>query len=439
MKIAIIGSGIAGLTAAHHLSESNHVTLMERASCIGLDGHGTRVGGSSVGGRVLDVPPRMFNTTLWPELTRLYREIGLAEETVDSSQTFCESTPTHREGEQSSALNNCYFKIGNVARPKPRVTQLFSRNARQIASDTKRLMDQGRHDLADDTLDQLTLDQYLTKNDYSTAFVDKFLYPTLASTVCTCSYDALKNYPATVILLALRDLTSDADLCRVAGGSAAVVDRLSQGIEDIRTDCAVQSVSKLPNGVLVRISGKAPESFDHVVMATQANTAVDLLLDIDQQEKQLLRSIRYEDVDVTVHQDDRLMPSRRSDWSSFNMVSRSDSAAVQATQCTVWMNRFDRRLADEADYFQTIGPIQQANTESVLSSVTLQRPIVDLGTKQTLREIATNLQVPGRRIWYAGSWASYGIPLLESAVVSALQSVRSIEAAQEETLSLFRG
>ena len=429
MKIAIIGSGIAGLTAAYQLAKepSNQVSLIERENRIGLDSHGT-----AVNDLLLDVPPRMFNSTLWPELSRLYREIGLGDSSVDSSQSFCEGASS----QGSDTQNSCYFKIGNVARPKPTVTQFFNRTARQISSETKRLMDQGRHDLADDALDKITLHEYIVQNNYSQNFVDGFLYPTLASTVCTCSYDSLKNYPAAVILLALRDLTSDAELCRVAGGSKAVVERLTRDINDVRTDCDVRSVSMLPNGVLVSINGDAPESFDHVIMATQANNAADLVQDISNNEKRLLRSIRYEDIQVSLHQDATLMPGRRSDWACFNMVS---NAEMSAAQCTVWMNRFDRRLGEGTDYFQTIGPIQNIKPEHVVSTASLQRPIVGLETKKALQDIASNLQEPGRRIWYAGSWANYGIPLLESAVVSAQQSVRSIQAARDETLSVFRG
>ena len=409
MNIAIIGSGIAGLAVARELSPRHKVTLFERNERVGLSAHGCVVAGHNI-----DLPLRMFGQSLWPNLTSLYGELSIEREIVPPSQSF-------------STLNqqrtDCYLKMRNATQPTTAIAQWFNSDNRRIVSDATRLSREGRVDLANERLGTQSIGEYLRSNGYSESFIYRFLYPTLASTVCTCSFGALNRYPARTILSALDALSTDAELWRVRGGTQAVVETIAASL-DLQTGCPIESATLLDDRVIVRLGDSRSCSFDHVIVATQANTAARILHGVSDHELGLLRSVEYEGIRVVLHRDRSLMPTRRGQWATFNMIT---SPKNDAAMCSVWMNRFDQHWPAQDDYFQTIGPIKEIDGNLVISDVLLQRPVVTTSTDPNLQRLERLHREPNRRIWYVGSWAQTGIPLLESAVVSAKRCARQLE------------
>ena len=426
MKIAIIGSGLAGLSAAYWLSEDkrNQVTLMDQASRIGLSSHGVDISTLSGAPQTLDVPPRMVGESLWPQLCQLYRQADIALNPIQSSQSFSVQKANDRQ-----KSNDCYLRLSDATRPN--VTQLLSTASRAIFRDVQRLTKEGRRDLAVQAAQGITLHDYLRKNQYGESFVYQFLYPTLASTVCTCNFDDLDAYPADLILQSLDSLVTDAKLMRVAGGTQSVSDKLIAAVADIRMGCGVRSIHTIDNGVVVKTADGDAERFDHAILATQANTAAKLWTNIDEQEKKLLGQIQYSTTRVLVHQDTQAMPANQRDWSTFNMLTAPGS---RTAACTVWMNRFSEVEDCDRNHFQTIIPDEAEpmafRYEMDAAEVRLQRPVVTLQSRDVIQQLKDSQQTPNRRVWFAGSWAEYGIPLLESAVVSSRRCVQSIQDHQ---------
>ena len=165
-----------------------------------------------------------------------------------------------------------------------------------------------------------TLADYLQHKNYSKTFIYDFLYPILASTVCTCSYDCLDAYPATVILQTLLNLFGSQPLLRTKYGTQDVVKRLSRGIDDIRYGTTVCAVNLTPDGVRVETTKGQADIFDHLIVATQANQAQNFLSTPSEAECNMLDSFSYEDVPVFVHQDPALMPVKYKDWAHINLI-----------------------------------------------------------------------------------------------------------------------
>ena len=430
MKIAIIGSGIAGLASAFRLSQdsANQVTLIERGCRLGLSAQTLqwqplqpgRPGMDVLAG---DVPSRMFNQAQWPQLARLYRQAGVDSVIVDSAQSFSRLDQAAM-GKSTTVPPQSYLNLNDALRPSIS-TKLLGSGSRELIREAARLRSQGQADLRHGIDLAETLDAYLRRHRFSDAFRLRFLYPTLSSTVCTCSFQSLDRYPALVILMALARLTGSEPLRRLKFSARDVADRLTDAVQDVRLDCTVQQVEESGQGVEIRFANAAAESFDRVIVATQANTASRLVEKIPDDVQECLAAIQYEDVHVVVHEDDRLMPKRAKQWATFNMTSSSD---WQQAMCTVWMNRFHDDWPPAKPLFQTINPIVQA--ENVIAESVLQRPVVTSTSQEAIERIKRIQASNNAKILFAGSWADCGIPLLESGVASAWTACEALGSSR---------
>lgn len=411
MKIAVIGSGIAGLVVSWLLERAgHHVTLLERLPELGLAAHGKTL---SIDGENLsaDIPSRMFNEALWPSLCQLYRELGVETASVDPSQTFGEwgNYPVFRVGDS-------YFTGLTSGR-------IWEAECRQIRRDIQRMKKSAHDDLEMCQQNPIDLRSYLDLRGYSAPFRELFLLPALSSTVCTCSYESLLRYPAAMILKAMISLTSGDRLLRARHGSKEIVQRLTASLTDVRCDTSVETVQKEDHQVHLTVTSGERIAVDHLVMATQANSALKILPGLSDAERRMLESFTYENVKVILHRDETLMPPNQRDWGTFNIMT---NATRDAAMCTVWMNRFCSEWKTNSAIFQTIMPLTDPKPEKILCERYLQRPIVNPESLAGLDRLAELHREPGRRIWFCGSYASGGVPLLESGVQASYAVHRSM-------------
>ena len=425
MRIGIVGTGIAGLTAAWYLNRAgHHVTVFEKHSSLGMEAHCVefQVGDRATGAQhqlYSDVPPRMFNSAQWPRLWELYAELGVEIQSVNPTKSFA--------GLGQAAV----LKLSASYQPKLSAELILNPASRTILKDIGRMMTAAPKFLSDygaaiveqgrDVEDQLTFGEYLKSNRYSNEFIYQFLYPALSSTVCTCSYESLDRYPATTLLEAMLKLIEPEGLYRTKHGTRDVVSRLSSRFDEIHLGTSITNVSQTESGCTIATDRGESFSFDHVVVATQANTAIGLIESISALEREALGLFKYQQVETIVHTDAALMPTRRKDWATFNIVSSPDQSAAM---CTILLNHFYPQWDCDEPVFQTIMPVEVPRTESVIAQARMQRPVVDSGSArgyELLGQIHAHGDGQGdRRIWYCGSYASPGIPLLESGVSSAI-------------------
>lgn len=456
-KIAIIGSGIAGLTAAYRLSRDQNmkVTLFERQPRPGIDAHRVQIhdGDRSV---TVDVPSRMFNSEQWPRLSNLYQEIGVESVPVEPSQSFSLLSPSKQSSsKQSSSLLTSsmlgsfnldslkqelsqvpslqtYLRHDIATRTTFPIREMFSSINREIAAETVRFFRVGTSDLGNATFRESaaeTLIDYLRRLKFSDTFVYRFLYPTLSSTVCTCSYESLDRYPARIVLQTLANLVQPTNLMRTRWGTSDVAERLSASEIDSNNSTDVEEITEVSDGVRLDIRDGQSLLFDHVVIATQASKAMAMVAEPHEQEHRVLRAIRYDQVPVSVHRDTALMPKRRSKWSTFNMATEP---SFTSASCTVWLNRFYGNWVSSQPVFQTIGSSCPIDESKIERRATLYRSVVDAESVAALDQLDQLHRQEERRIWFCGSWASRGLPLLESAVVSAEHvAARVVEVANQ--------
>ena len=398
-NIAIIGSGIAGLAAARNFKrQGHHVTLFEKQASPGMGAHGfqLQVDGHEILG---DLPSRMFNRELWPNVARLYDELKIDCEQVSARQQFLD-----RESGRS-------FSFALPVDWKIKLGVATGMGSSPMLKQLHRLQQQASNDLANGTVG-VNFSDYLSQHGFPDEFSREFLFPALSATVCTCSDQAIGNYPAVILLDAMQKIASEDGLWRVSHGSSAVVSTLVESVDDLRCSTNVVSVVEGAEAVTVTLD-QSEQRFDHVVVATQANHVSQLCPGLPEDVRAVMQAFTYEDVSVVVHTDQRFMPEKECDWSVFNFET-----SRMGSMCTVWLNKFHTQWPQIGPVFQTIKPLESPLPESVVCTANLQRPVVTAASN-ALWESIDQINQRDSRIKFCGSYAVAGIPLLESAVVSA--------------------
>jgi predicted NAD/FAD-binding protein len=442
------------------------VALFERHPRPGFIAHSVDVDAGH--GRLrVDVPIRVFYAGYYPTLVKLYAELGVATEAVSYASSF------HDErGQLFFRYRNWLAGGGSYSWVAPQ-DFVGTRGAatRRIVAGALAFRRRAPGALARGELAGMTLGEYLRHAAVPDAFVHGLLLPAVA-TICTCAYEDALRFPAAVIVDYLaRGLTRE-PVRRAAAGADDVAQRLCMGIragtgagiragmhagahgganvgsevllaqrlQGLRREepgAATGSRSSAGagagpgpgRGVALRLADGSVRRFHHVVLATQANQALALLDDATAAERAVLAAFSYRPVEVVMHRDARLLPARPSQWSAVNLLVTPGQAQPQST---IWVNAVQPALAasaHRAPIFQTVHPLQAPREELVISHARFERPVVNAASELALQGLARLHAEPARRVWFCGSYAQPGIPLLESAVRSAELAARAVAAA----------
>lgn len=431
-NIAIAGSGIAGLAAGWLLQQHGHrVTVFEKLDHLGMSAHGITLPDRPLDPEAplrFDVPPRLFNPELWPHLVQLYQEVGVETVAIDPSKCFLDA-----QGDAYLTMSSGYW---------PALKGLLNKPGRLVATQSRRLLQLARHYQKDGRWPEMSMQEFWLTNDFSPEYTHRFLYPALSSTVCTCDFEALDHYPVDILLPALLAMVQGSPLKRTRWGSPDVVQRLSEPL-NVELGVPIRNAYRLPqsdspawqsdgsdqnDGVIVE-TDRQRHVFDHLIVGTQANHVARMVSDLSQQEQEILNGFQYVPAPVIVHRDINWMPRDRRHWSHFNIRTRTSdpSSGSGQSMCTIWMNRFCNDKPLPRDYFQTIMPYDVPEPTEQIATVSLQRPVVTLASSRLWQQIQQLHQEPDRRIWFCGSYAQPGIPLLESGVASARNIFQQIQ------------
>jgi len=443
MDIAVIGGGIAGLVAAWRLSRRHTVTLFERHTAPGFSASSVAVDG----GLRVDVPLRVFYPGYYPTLTRLYAELGIATQPVDYATTF-----TGADGRPYFRWRN--LRLAGWSWPFVLPQDVSGTRARRIVAGALRFNRRARAALASGALGPGSIAEFAAAEGVAPEFVDGLLLPAIA-TIGTCTTADARAYPAAVVAAYAGAGLARQSVHRARDGADAVAQRLLAGVAHLVCDAGLTGVQRAPesaprpalpaaprggmskvaephllmSGVLLRHRGGV-QRFDHVVFATQANHALALLDDATAAERAALAAFRYRALDVVMHRDERLMPARRAHWSPVNAMVEPH---FERPQSTIWINRVQPALRAAAPLFQTVMPQAEPRDEQVLGRARFERPLLDVHSERNIAALQRLHAEPGRRCWWCGSYAMPGVPLLESAVRSALAVADAIEAAAQPT------
>ena len=405
-RIAVIGSGISGLSAAYHLRNQADVTLFEAGSYFGGHTHTVDVTLPSPRGMVthgVDTGFLVFNERTYPGLIGLFAELQV--QTSASDMSFSVQTPRasgQRAMEWSgSNLNTVFAQRSNLFSP----TFLgMLRDVLRFNTLANALADRGQ----DHALMQ-PLGEFLDTHKFGSAFRHWYLLPMLGC-IWSCPTDQMLQFPvATMVRFChnhgLIQVVNRPQWFTVTGGAKHYVEKLLQHIPHTHLQTPVERIERNDIGVRVFTAGGA-EDFDGVVLACHADQALSLLAQPSPQEQALLGAIRYHPNKAVLHTDTSVMPKKKLAWAAWNYERATDLGLESSRVCLhYWINRL-QPLPFSQDVVVSLNPVRAIDPSKVLGEYDYAHPVFDLAAIEAQSQLSS---LQGQHnTWYAGAWMGYG-------------------------------
>lgn len=411
LNIAVVGSGVAGLTAAHVLNKKHAITLYEKNDYIGGHTHTVVVNHDPDSNVPVDTGFIVMNHRTYPLLTRLFDQLGVPLR--DSNMSFgynCELSGI----QYSSAGITSFFN---------KVKHLFNPAYYRIFSEMLKFYRIGKADLQQDALRDRTLGQYLNDNGFSKDFIDHHIIP-MGSAVWSTPTDTMLDFPAASFIRFLNNhgllsLTEAPQWRTVVGGSHAYVKKILASLSGkALTGKPIKTVNRNDKGVVITTQDGGSAEFDKVIIAAHADEAFNMLADPSAEEKRLLAPWKYNYNRTVLHTDESVMPQNRRVWASWNFT-REKTGKGSSLCLTYHMNRL-QGLETNHQYFVTLNSTKVLDKNKIILEMDYHHP------QYTRESTATQKELPGlngvRNTYFCGSYFGYGFH--EDAVRSAIDVVK---------------
>jgi uncharacterized protein len=396
LKVAIIGTGISGMSAAWLISQRHSVTIYERDERLG--GHSHTVDAPNGNTTIpVDTGFIVYNEKTYPNLTALFAHLDVATE--PSEMSFAVSLDNGGL-EYSGSRFGLFAQKRNVFRPR-----FWS-----MLNDIHRFYREAPTDAV--LLDDLhtTLGDYLDMNRYGRAFRDDHLLP-MAGAIWSAPPETMLAYPAAAFIRfhdnhGLLQVSKRPPWRTVSGGSRSYVERLTASYRNrIALGSAAKHVYRAGAKVGVRDAFGRIEWFDHLVIATHADEALAMLDDPSPAESELLGAFRYSQNIAILHSDPSLMPKRRAVWSSWNYIGPASADKASGCAVTYWMNRL-QNIVSTAPLFVTLNPRREPNPRTIVTVETYDHPLFDTGAIRAQQRLWS---LQGKRnTWFCGAYFGAG-------------------------------
>ena len=407
MRVAIVGSGISGLAAAHALQSHAQVSLFEAGSWFGGHTHTVDVTLPTPQGPVthgVDTGFLVFNERTYPRLIALFAELGVA--TVKSDMSFSVQVakafgdrPLEWSG---SSLNTVFAQRANLGRPR------FLRMLRDLLRFNRLATRTAQAGQEGGMLQPLG--EFLREQRFSDEFRDWYLLPMIGC-IWSCPTDQMLRFPVATLIRfchnhGLLQVTDRPQWWTVAGGARNYVARILEQVPDKRLNTPVRRVSRDGAGVVVVTDG-GTERFDQVVLATHPDQALALLADPSVQERQVLGAIRYQRNHAVLHTDTSVLPQNRSAWAAWNYERAASASNPQDAQVCLhyWLNRL-QPLPWRQPVVVSLNPAREIARTCIMGEYDYEHPVFDLAAIRAQRDVP--LLQGQRRTWFCGAWMGYG-------------------------------
>ncbi len=398
LNIAVVGSGVSGLSAAWLLDKKHNVTLFEADDRVG--GHSNTVT-IDIEGRQIPVDTGFicFNEATYPNLCALFDHLKVPVHKTDMG--FSASMANGAYEYAGGTYWGLFGQASNLMRPSHwRMIRDILRFFREAPKDMEALDD------------RTTLMEYLSRNDYSRTFIDHHLLP-MAGAIWSSKLNDMTEYPAKAFIRffhnhGLLQVDGRPKWGTVIGGSEVYVAKLlADSTIDVRTGTPIKRIIRRPGGVSLTDSNGIDHVFDQVVIASHGDQALAMLSDPSQSESELLGKFHYAKNKAVLHRDRNYMPKRRLTWASWNyldfdgQVGASRAEGKEPDLCvTYWMNSL-QKLATRENVFVTLNPPEGSEISNVAAEFDYMHPLFDADALQAQRELWSIQGV--NRTWFCGA------------------------------------
>ncbi|MDX3065780.1 MULTISPECIES: NAD(P)/FAD-dependent oxidoreductase [Streptomyces] len=397
-RTAVVGSGVAGLTAAHVLGRARDVTLHEADERVGGHAHTHDLTASDGSTHSVDSGFIVHNRRTYPHLLRLFDELGVATQESEMSMSVrCEGCGLEYAGARGAA--------GLFARPG---LVLRGRYLRMLA-EVLRFHRAARALLAQDPgTAVMTLGEFAVRGRFSPYFTAHFLTP-VVSAVWSCDPVTATRYPARYLFRFLDhhgmlSIGGSPVWRTVTGGSRSYVDRVVKQVHSVRTSTPVRAVRRHSDGVEIVTEDGATQEYDEVVIATHPDQALRLLADPNEEERRTLGAFRYSRNPTLLHTDTTLLPRSRGAAASWNYLMPSCTADADRVTVSYDMNRLQRLDAPER-FVVTLNGADRVDPDLVRARMVYEHPVF------TTESVAAQARLPalsGPVTAYAGAYHGWG-------------------------------
>jgi len=413
-RVAVIGSGISGLSVAHSLALESQVTLFEGSNYFGGHTHtvDTTLDGVTHG---VDTGFLVFNERTYPNLIRLFGELGV--QTTASDMSFSVKVPDIGLEWSGSDLNTVFAQRRNLVRPG------FLRMLADILRFNK--LTTALAQRGEEASLQQPIGDFLGQHRFSAEFRDWYFLPMIGC-IWSCPTDQMLRFPIATMIRFCHNhgLLQVADRPRwftVTGGARNYVRKMLPRIGDARPNTPVRSVRRTPTGAFVSTE-HGTEHFDEVVLACHSDQSLALLADATQAEREVLGAIRYHRNRAVLHTDTSVLPTRPLAWAAWNYERATDGPREQAAVCLHYLINRLQPLPFHQPVIVSLNPVREPSAASVHGEFDYAHPVFDSAAIAAQQRVPS-LQGQGHT-WFCGAWTRYGFH--EDGLMSGLAVVDSL-------------
>ena len=390
MKLAVIGSGISGLSAAYHFSKNHKVDLFEQDDHFG--GHSLTYDIKEEDKVVpVDLGFIVFNEQTYPNLISFFRELDVPFE--KSNMSFSVSVKDSNVEYGGSGLNAIFANKKNLLNLK------FLKMINEIISFYKKAPSLLNHNLNEDTLGN-----YLEKSKLSKYFIEYHIIPMVAA-IWSMPFEKAKDMPLKLFLNffinhGLFKLKNRPQWYTVTNRSRAYVNKVLEKISgEVFKNYKVSKILRSENNVRISI-GNEYLDYDHAILASHADQSLKILEEPTSEEDKILKRFSYVSNKAYLHIDENLMPLRKSAWSSWNSITKDNRTCI-----TYWLNKL-QNLKTSKNYFLTLNPVEQINNNKILKKIDFTHPYFNKENVKLQKDLH---KLQGKkRTWFCGSYFGYG-------------------------------
>lgn len=406
LKIAIVGSGISGLAAAHVLQGSANITLFEAGTYFGGHTHTVDITLPTANGAVthgIDTGFLVFNERTYPHLIKLFADLGV--ETAKSDMSFSVQVPQKNSTLEwsGSNLSTVFAQRSNLLNPR------FWRMLRDLMRFNKLATSIAKSGI-DEQLMQ-PLEKFLQTNNFSTEFRDWYLLPMLGC-IWSCPTSQMLQFPvATMVRFChnhgLLQVNDRPQWWTVAGGAKHYVEKIVANIADKRLNTPVHGILRDRRGVHV-VTNTGSERFDKVIIGTHSDQALAMLQQPSHAEKQALSAIKYQANTAVLHTDASVLPQRKAAWAAWNYerVQSDPSQPDTSNVCLHYLINMLQPIPFEQPVVVSLNPTKPIAPEHVLGKFDYAHPVFDMAAIKAQADIPA---LQGQQnTYFCGAWTGYG-------------------------------